>query len=113
MVSLKYTKGNYYVFYFSELKKKKEEYEKKKNICIKIQHIGWDSNLKDNTYWSQRLEPLGHADSQRNESDYDIITLNMLKEKSFSRQSLESILVVVNCQLLVDSYEMEIDLAEN
>ena len=39
----------------------------------------------------------------------------MLKEKSLSRQSRETVLfvAVVNCQLLVASYEMEIDSAEN
>ena len=38
----------------------------------------------------------------------------MLKKKSLSRQSRERVfLAVVNCQLLIDSYEMEIDSAEN
>ena len=38
----------------------------------------------------------------------------MLKEKMFiSPNPWKGILAVVNCQLLVDSYEMEIDSAEN
>ena len=71
---------------------KNEEYEK--NKYIKIHHIGWDSNLylNDNTFLSQRLRPLSHADSQRNNSNYDVIILNMLKEKT-----LKGILAVVNC----------------
>ena len=56
-------------------KKNKEEYEKKK--YIKIQYIRFST---------QRLRPLGHADSQSNKPTYGVIILNMLKEKSLSRQ---------------------------
>ena len=41
-------------------------------------------------------------------SNYDVVILNMLKEKSLSRQSRERVF----WQLLVDSYEMEIESAE-
>ena len=61
----------------------------------------------------QRLRPLDHADSQHNKPNYYVIILNMLKEKSLSRQSRERIFWQLLTQLLVDSYEMEIDSAEN
>ena len=70
--------------------------------------------LKDNTFVSQRLRPLGRTDSQRNKPNNYIIIVNMFKEKTFiSPIPRKGILAVVNCQLLVDSYEMEIDSAEN
>ena len=51
---------------------------------ISVALIRGDLNLylKDNTYRysNQLLRPLGHADSQRNKSNYDVIILNMLKE---------------------------------
>ena len=65
-------------------------------------YIRWDSNLylKDNMFSSQCLRPLGHADSQRSNPNYDVIILNMLKEKSLSRQSRERVfwqLLIVSC----------------
>ena len=58
-----------------------------------MQYIRWDSNLhlKDSMFSNQRLRPLGHAESERNKLNYYIIILNMLKEKSLSRQSRERV----------------------
>ena len=63
---------------------------------------------------SQRIKAaFGHT-SQRNKPNYIIIILNMLKKKIFiSPIPRKGILAGVNCQLLVDSYEMEIDSAEH
>ena len=66
---------------------------RKKKYKNTIQYIRWDSNpyLKDNTFSDQRLRPLSHADSQYNQSNYDIIILDMLKEKFLFRQSCERV----------------------
>ena len=78
-----------------------------------IQYIRWDSNpyLKDNTFSDQRLRLLGHAYSQHNQSNY--YTQHAQRKIFISPIPRKGILAVVNCQLLVDSYEMEIDSAEN
>ena len=101
------------MFYFSEFKKKnKEECE---NFIYIYKYNIYNLYLKDNTFWSQRLRPLGHADSQRNKPNYYICynTQHALRKIFISPIPRTSILAFVNCQLLVDSYEMEIDSAEN
>ena len=60
---------------------------------------------------SQRLRPLGHADGPLNKPDY--YTQHAQRKIFISPIPRKGILAVVNCQLLVDSYEMEIDSAEN
>ena len=67
----------------------------------KIQYIRWDLNLylKDNMFSGQRLGQFGHADSQRNKSNYNVV---ILKEKSLSRQSRERVFwqfLIVSCKL--------------
>ena len=75
-----------------------------------MQYIRWDSNLylKDSMFSNQRLSPLGDAESQRNKLNYYIIILNMLKEKSLSRQSREKVfwqLLIVSCKLTVTKWK--------
>ena len=82
---------------FSILANSKKKNTRKK--YIKIQYIGWDSNpIPKRRYLLE--PPLGHAYSQRNKTNYDIIILNMFKEKSLSRQSRERVfwqLLIVSC----------------
>ena len=71
------------------------------------QYIGWDSNpyLKDITLLGQRLRPLVKL--------WCYYTQRAQRKIFISPIPRKGILAVVNCQLLVDSYEMEIDSAEN
>ena len=68
--------------------------------------------LTDNTFSDQRLRPL--SDSQRDKVKLSCYYTQHAQRTIFiSPTPRKCILAVVNCQLLVDSYEMEIDSAEN